>query len=189
VVREATKLLESKGLVEIRRGIGVVVVEPSPDVLSHHLLMFLGNDEAALWDLHQVREVIEPEIAALAAENATREDIAKLEQVVLQMKEGLASRAEEEYVAVDLAFHRGLAQSTQNTLLQLLVHSIVDTIHEIGQPLLSAKGAEGCVTHHGRILKAVKSGKPKEASKAMRRHLKQIRRDLRLPIGLRETEG
>ncbi|MBI5079963.1 MAG: FadR family transcriptional regulator, partial [Chloroflexi bacterium] len=115
-VREAVRTLREKGLVEGHPGRGTFVTDGTASAMrgSLGLMMKIGGTNGAS-DLAEVREIFEPEIAALAAKNATKEQIAMMREAVAAMDEKLDD--DEAFVEADLNFHLALARSTQNTLI------------------------------------------------------------------------
>src|SRR5512134_999370 len=106
-VREAVKALREKGLVEIEAGRGTFITHGVSKALRHSLdWMVRSGDGNRLADLVQVRYILEPEIAALAAEMATELDIERLEHAVSVMDSAMDSA--DVYVEADLEFHLAL---------------------------------------------------------------------------------
>lgn len=177
VVREAIKLLKAVGLVRVKQGVGTFIAEPGPDVLEASLIAFMGSGPKVISDLHQVREILEPEIVALAAQSVTDEQIARLEQAVRDMEENILHL--QRHIEADQRFHSTLAEATQNTILQLLSYSIVDLTQKERHLSFASPGAteRGCY-HHRRILEAVQNRDPQRARATMQDHLKQIRDDM-----------
>jgi GntR family transcriptional repressor for pyruvate dehydrogenase complex len=177
VVREAIKLLKAVGLVRVKQGVGTFIAEPGPDVLEAPLLAFMGSGPKVISDLHQAREILEPEIVALAAQSVTDDQIARLEQAVCDMEENLLHL--QKHIEADQRFHSTLAEATQNSILQLLSYSIVDLTQKERHLSFASPGAteRGCY-HHRRILEAVQARDPERARAAMQAHLKQIRDDM-----------
>src|SRR5688572_9418447 len=87
-LREALKLLESQGVLELRPGPGggIMVREPSTDLLAHGLSVFLRLHEVPFVTVVKAREVIEPALAYEAAVNGTAQDFAELEASIARMK-------------------------------------------------------------------------------------------------------
>jgi GntR family transcriptional repressor for pyruvate dehydrogenase complex len=79
VVRDATRILMAKGLVEVQHGRGVFVTEPTNQAFGDALLLALQRANASAWDVEQFELILLPEIIAMAAEYATEEDIEELE--------------------------------------------------------------------------------------------------------------
>lgn len=176
-VREAVKALREKGLVEIEAGRGTFITHGISKALRHSLdWMVRSGDGNPLADLVQVRNILEPEIAALAAEMATAPDIERLEDAVRVMDSAMDSA--DLYVEADLEFHLALAGATQNKLIPTLIDPIVDLLRaQRSRIFLVEGGAQRGQYHHKRILEAIKQHDPASARKAMQAHLAQVRQD------------
>jgi len=118
VLREATRVLSAKGLVYSKPRVGAVVRSRSqwhlldPDVL---FWLMQSTPHSKFFDtLSGVRRILEPEIAAMTATNATPEDIARIEKAYLGME---TATNHEELLQADLDFHRAIAEATHNDLL------------------------------------------------------------------------
>lgn len=177
VVREAIRMLAQEGLVEVRRGLGTFAIDGTSEALkdSIGLLMSINQSEDS-FDLVEVREVLEPEIAARAALRATAEDIAALRDIVRIMDENLEN--ETVFVEQDLAFHLALARATHNLLFPKLIEPIVDLLFEQrrGTFRVAGSAARG-QEYHRQIVEAVENGHADLARQAMREHLGQVRQD------------
>lgn len=181
VVREAIKLLRAAGLLRVRVGIGSFVTLPSRNILEEPLSRFSTPERRKITELIQLREAIEPPITALAAQNATSKDIAKLEQAIEEMQANLTNP--HEYIVADNVFHNTLAEATQNSLFQLIVHSIVDLLQESRRFAVSSPGAaERSSHHHRQILEAVKAKDVEGAQEAMIAHMSQIMGDIEIGL-------
>ncbi len=178
-VREAVKALRQKGLLETYPGRGTFITNGTSQAMRHSLSLVVnlggahGSD-----DLVQVREIFEPEIAALAAKHAASEQVAAMDQAVATMDEALDDA--ERYIEADLDFHLALAEATRNDIIPILIDSIVDLLRDQRKSIFSTPGGprRGQI-HHKRILKAVKQQDPNAARKAMCAHLAQVRQDSR----------
>jgi GntR family transcriptional repressor for pyruvate dehydrogenase complex len=177
VVREAIKLLKAVGLVRVKQGVGTFIAEPGPDALEAPISAFMGSGPKVISDLHQVREILEPQIAVLAAQSITDDQIAGLEQSLREMEDNLLQL--QKHIEADQRFHSILAEATQNSVLQLLVYSIVDLTQKERHLSFASAGAteRGCY-HHRRILEAIRSRDPEWTRQEMQAHLKQIRDDI-----------
>jgi GntR family transcriptional regulator, transcriptional repressor for pyruvate dehydrogenase complex len=128
-------------------------------------------------NLVEVRELLEVEIAGLAAARATGKEIAAMREAVKVMDESLSNA--DAYIAADNCFHEALAQATQNTLIFMLINSIVNLLSEQRKQIFEvAGGPERGQTHHKRILESVVRRDPEAARAAMRSHLRQVREDV-----------
>ncbi|HET6443257.1 MAG TPA: FadR/GntR family transcriptional regulator [candidate division Zixibacteria bacterium] len=181
VVREAIKLLRAAGLLRVRVGIGSFVTLPSRNILEEPLSRFSTPEKRKIAELIELREAIEPPITALAAKNATSEDISKLELAIEEMQANLNNP--HEYIIADNVFHNTLAEATQNSLFQLIVHSIVDLLQESRRLAVSSPGAaKRSSYHHRQILEAVKARDVEGAQVAMIAHMSQIKGDIEIGL-------
>lgn len=176
-VREAVKALREKGLVEIETGRGTFITHGVSKALRRSLDWMVRSGEGnRLADLVQVRDILEPEIAALAADMATGPDIESLEQAVSVMDSALNDA--DVYVEADLGFHLALATATQNRLIPTLIDPIVDLLREQRKRIFLVEGgAQRGQYHHKRILDAIKKHDRMAAREAMQAHLTQVRQD------------
>jgi GntR family transcriptional repressor for pyruvate dehydrogenase complex len=176
-VREAVKTLREKGLVEAYPGRGTFITR----VISHSIgqtldrMMKIGEPEGTA-HLIVVREILEPEIAALAAASADEEDIESMREAIVLMD---ARRQEPEaFIEADLDFHLALAEAAANPLILSLIDSIVGVLREQRLRTFHVEGGpERGQYHHKRILEAVEHRDSQGAREAMRAHLRQVRED------------
>ena len=177
VVREAVKTLQQDGLIEVKAGLGTFVVDATDKAFSQSLSLLMSvNLSDNLLDVVEIREILEVQMAALAATRAKPEDIEKLKSAVGIMDQSLDDVSE--FIKQDHAFHLALAQATQNAVMPLLVSSIVDLLQQLRSRTASVNGSlERGQRHHKRILDAICRGDAEAAHEAMRAHLRQVRRD------------
>ena len=176
-VREAFKALREKGLVEVRPGRGTFITNGTSRAArnSFGLMMRIDQTEGSQ-DLVEVREIFEPEIAALAATRATDEQIAGMQAAVATMDASMTNA--HTFIEADLDFHLALAEASQNSLIPTLIDFIVDLLREQRTRIFYVPGgAERGQFHHKRILEAVTRHDPEAAREAMRVHLQQARED------------
>jgi GntR family transcriptional repressor for pyruvate dehydrogenase complex len=177
VIREAVRILVAKGLLETKPGVGTLVREVTSDQIVEPLSLLLQAQEEGISveHLHQVRRMLEVEIAGLAATQATEEDIADLEEILAKMES--VTDIPESFAAKDADYHRGLARSTHNPLLIILLDSIRDLMQEVR--LLVTRHPDlrlRVMPDHRGILERVVARDPEGARKAMEKHLEHARR-------------
>ncbi len=176
-VREAVKALSEKGLVQIRAGRGTFVTNGTLQAVRDSLgrMMRIGQLDGT-GELVEVREIIEPEIAALAATRATQEHISAMQEAVSIMDRSLEDA--NAYIEADLDFHLALAEATQNVMILTLIDSIVDLLREQRIRIFHVEGGpQRGQIYHKRILDAVMHHDAAAACEAMQAHLEQVRKD------------
>lgn len=186
-VREAVKALREKGLVQVQPGRGTFITDGTSRAMRHSLgLMAKFGGVESSRNLVEVREILEPEIAALAASRANDEQIAALHRAVETMDTALTDA--ETFIEADLDFHLALADATQNFLVPTLIDSIIELLRQDRKNvfLYVEGGAARGQFHHKRILEAVLAHDPDKARQAMRAHLEQVRRDTETSVRARD---
>jgi GntR family transcriptional regulator, transcriptional repressor for pyruvate dehydrogenase complex len=171
VVREAVRALAAKGVIDARTGSGLRVAEVPATAVSESMSLYLrGRASLDYAQIHEVRSMVEVEVAARAAERATAADIERLREVCERMAESLDDL---EWVSqADVDFHRTLAELTHNELYVIMLDSIGDVLLEIRRATLGVTGRplKGLRAHR-KILRAVERHDPAAAREAMRVHL------------------
>lgn len=177
-VREALKTLAQMGLIEMAPGRGTTVADNTSHAMRSSLgLLLQVNHLHGPQHLVELREIIEPEIAALAAQRADAEQVSELRAAVEAMEQAL--RSAPEYIRADNQFHRTLAQATRNPLILSLVDSIVDLLSEQRAHIFRVDGGpERGQVYHKALLDAVERRDADAAREAMRAHLAQVRADV-----------
>ena len=176
-VREAVKILVEKGLIEIRAGRGTFVMNGNSTGMRQSFGRLIKPDSIeGLASLLEVRELLEPETAALAASRMTDEYISAMREAVQTMDTAYGDT--NLYVEADLDFHLALAEATQNLIIPALMDTLIDLLREQRKRLASVEGSlQRAQVHHKEILEAVNRQDPEAARRAMQRHLQQIRED------------
>lgn len=183
-VREAMKALTLKGLIVVHPGRGTFVTDDTSTAVRHSidLLVRIGNEDN-IRHLVEVREILEPEIASLAATRATDEHIAAMQEAVDAMDKAMDDP--DAFIEADLDFHLTLAQGTDNALIPVLIDTLVDLLREHRKHAASVEGGlERGQPFHKIILDAVKNNDPDAARESMRAHLQQIRKDIETALSL-----
>jgi GntR family transcriptional repressor for pyruvate dehydrogenase complex len=180
-VREAVKALREKGLVEAYSGRGTFITDGTSQAArqSFDLMVKIGQQEGAPY-LAELRLILEPGIAALAATRVTDEDLAGLRETVAVMDR--AQKDPAAYIEADLDFHLALAEAAANPLILSLIDSIVGLLREQRIKIFNVEGGpQRGQFHHKRIFEAMERRDPELARNAMRAHLEQVRDDSQLP--------
>jgi GntR family transcriptional repressor for pyruvate dehydrogenase complex len=178
-VREAVKALREKGLVEAYPGRGTFITNGTSQAIrqSLDLMIKIGQPDGSL-HLAEIREILEPEIAALAATRIEEQHLSMMREAYGVMVS--AMKDPDAYIEADLDFHLALAEAAANPLILSLLDSIVGLLREQRMRIFHVDGGpERGQLHHIKILEAVESQDAEKARAAMRAHLKQVREDSR----------
>jgi GntR family transcriptional repressor for pyruvate dehydrogenase complex len=177
VIREAAKRLELQGLLEIRQGSGMTIVDKLHKPLNGALSLLVPNEFQRLRQLTEVRLAIEPENARLAAERATAADCEALSACHDRFE---AASGFEEQVNADMTFHCLVAEASGNKIAALLIQSLSELLQTSLNHGYSRVTKDLAVADHAQVLRAILGRRPAAAAKAMRTHLKHARTDLGL---------
>jgi GntR family transcriptional repressor for pyruvate dehydrogenase complex len=178
VVREAIRILQTKGLLEVRPGIGSIVRSPSSSQVIEGLSLLIQSKangaDISLEAVCEVRSLLEVEIAKMAAERATHEDIQEIQKIVDDLETQVNLPAKFYERAVD--FHRSLALATHNPLLVILFDAIQELVLGMRQTLVPEPIApQAALRSFRHILEQVRTRNAEGAAQAIEQHLYQIR--------------
>lgn len=195
-VREAVKMLEGRGLVELARGRRALVREPSGAAFSDFVVSLIRHDPKGLFDLIELRIALETMSARAAAKRASRAALQALEAAMQGMREAAeeynaaiaasvdAEPADRRFHDFDLQFHEALATASGNRVLAFLFEAMSTSLRESfsmsrrGQALRGST-REDTVAAHQAVLDAIRAGNERAAGEAMRVHLADTERDVR----------
>ncbi|HME45890.1 MAG TPA: FadR/GntR family transcriptional regulator [Syntrophorhabdales bacterium] len=169
-IREACRKLENSGFVRIRQGIGggTFVTELDFDHLLGTFLDLFMSDKISIPALHQVRVLVETEVARLAALHITP-TYAKRLQEALDAEE-LPMRSHADHINRKSTMHYILAEMCGNPLLEVLVKFIMTSTARVLEALQPDAELMHPVGTHQPIVEAVLSGNPRAAAAAMKTH-------------------
>jgi GntR family transcriptional regulator, transcriptional repressor for pyruvate dehydrogenase complex len=177
VVREALNLLEARGLISIEHGRGAVVSGGSTHAVRDTLGLLLRIRPKALWELLEIRKILEVEISGLAAERAGEGDVREMRGQLSRMETLI--EAPEGYVDADVEFHALLARSTRNEVLLTMLDPVVELLRASREVSASRPGsARRALREHEEILGCVKAGDAEGARERMRAHLVNTAEDI-----------
>lgn len=170
-LREAVKALEAMRILDVRRGDGTYVTSLQPSLLLEAMSFVLDFHEShAVLEVFEVRRILEPASAAIAARRATREQIAEMREHLTRVR---ADTPQDELVDHDVAFHRMIASATGNDYLVSMLETISSqTARARVWRALTEDGAVPRTLHeHARILDAIDEGDAEVARAAMVVHI------------------
>lgn len=173
-VREAIRILEQKKILRSRPGSGTFIILEDESSVVEFMARAIFREKNTLSEIFQFRELLEPQIAGLAARNATQKNISVLEDILEKQKQELGNTIESK--ELDEKFHLALAKATGNSVLfqvvELFGHILLKSRHEDSQsPYRNKLSIEG----HNKILDAIKDADFRAANKLMAGHLDAIR--------------
>jgi GntR family transcriptional repressor for pyruvate dehydrogenase complex len=166
-LREAIRMLAARGLIEVRHGVGLFVAGASPRPVSDAITLLLRRERAAPEDLLEVRRLLEVEIAALAAQRATGEDLARLAEALAEL--GRTDQPLEAQIAADAAFHLALASAAHNPVFLAISEAVRQPLLESMRVTYPADdGPSHRQREHAAIFDAVRRHRLEDARTAMR---------------------
>ena len=179
-LREALRVLEQKGLIEIKLGVGGGSVIKAVDTgqISESLGLLIRSQKVSLNHLAQFREDVESIIAAHAAQWHSKEDIKKLKQLLTKalecVEKGRSQR--DAFINIDKRIHMTMAEITGNPIYISVLHSIHDNIHRyydrflpMEEPELEENYQDLCD-----IIEAIENGQVGQARELAQHHVKRF---------------
>ncbi|WP_303962672.1 FadR/GntR family transcriptional regulator [Succinatimonas hippei] len=167
-LREAVRMLASRNILIVKHGSGIYVSD-KPGVSQDPLgFTFVKDKKRLIHDLVEFRMMLEPRVAALAAQNRTKEQLAKLEAQAAVVDE-LISQGKS-HAQADSVFHSLLGEMSGNSVLpnlEPIIFKAIDLFIDLSQSKLS----HDTIGEHRAIVEAIKAGKSVDASDAMIAHL------------------
>ncbi len=172
-IREAIRALVSRNILEIRRGSGTFIkCGVADDPLG---LVFIKDKLKLAKDLLEIRFMIEPKIASLAAINSTKDDIKEMEKLCNEVEELILNG--KPHMEKDIEFHTAIAKSSKNIVTTSLVPIINKSI-AIFIDITNTQLKEETIETHREIIEAIKINDSNAAYDAMMLHLIHNRRNI-----------
>ena len=172
-LREALRMLSAKGLISIEKGRGIFVKKISSDSVTDpmHNYLKLRMGASYVLEVIEARKVIEPEIARVAAQKRSDEDIEIMQKDIEAMQtfdgspEGLAK--------YDMDFHLTIAKATRSDLLHLMLKPVFKLMPEIKSMIISdvPEARDSAIIWHKKILNAIIEKDSDQAYEVMKQHL------------------
>jgi GntR family transcriptional repressor for pyruvate dehydrogenase complex len=189
-LREALRVLEQKGLIEVKLGVGGGSVVKAVDTaqISESLGLLIRSQKVSLNHLARFREDVEGIIAAHAAQRHSQEDITKLKQLLTEarkcVEKGRSLR--DAFINIDKQIHMTLAEITGNPIYISVLHSIHDNIHRYYDRFLSMEEPELKENYQDLcdIIEAIESSRVEQARELAQHHVKRFNQYMKK----RETE-
>ncbi len=170
-IREALRILEIKGFIETRPGIGAFVKSHEGDIFSP-LSTWLKDNNEALHHFFEVRSLLEPSTARMAAERISDEDLEALKKNLEEFGNTVAAGDLPRAILVDAEFHRLIGKATGNKVLSSIMDALYRTMIEGWKAPLKIPGQpHKSLAEHSEILDAIRAKDGAKASLLMNEHL------------------
>jgi GntR family transcriptional repressor for pyruvate dehydrogenase complex len=178
-LREAVKALEIIRVLDVRRGDGTYVTSLTPSLLLDAMSFIVDvHQDASVLELFEVRRILEPAAAALAATRATAEDIQHLRELLNRVD---ATTSVDDLVAQDIVFHGYLSELSGNAYLAQLLETLSSsTVRARVWRGLSEEGSVArTLTEHRAIVDALEEHDPELVQAQALAHVSGVIRWLR----------
>lgn len=194
-IREALRVLEQKGLIEIKLGVGggAVIKGVTTDKMSESLALLVQHKQVSLNHLAEFREGVEALVAALAAERVTKGDVEPLRELLAQAHGYLAHGVShwDRFIRVDEQVHLALSRITGNPLFASVLKTVHDNIHRYYESFLP--GDEGIMRENYQdlcdIVEAVERGHGAKAARLVQAHVRRFNRRMKEKQQRNSQEG
>ncbi|MBN2545920.1 MAG: FadR family transcriptional regulator [Spirochaetes bacterium] len=170
-IREAIKILASQNIIEIISGKGTFVTQ-NPGISSDPLGLAFIDDKNLIYSLIEVRLIIEPQVAKLAAQHASDKEINKLQKVINDMKKIMKLKDDDAWIKSEFEFHKSISYATKNPVIMRIVpiihESIIKTLKYAPRTPFDHKNA---IIEHSKILQAIIDKDAEKSMQTMQQHL------------------
>jgi GntR family transcriptional repressor for pyruvate dehydrogenase complex len=175
-LREALRVAQAQGLIEISRGRRPRVAKPGTAAASEVIGLAFERMGQAFEHLVEARQILECQIARLAATRASESHIATMQETIEQMvanKDDIATCGEN-----DFRFHNALLEASGNVIFRIMLEPLAELLRKSRRETMLRRGVDRAISGHRKILAAVMEGDSDKAAEAMSLHLKMAAEDL-----------
>lgn len=171
-LRPVLKVLENMGVISQRVGSGTRLNKAAASILAEPLQFLILLDGITSQELMEARLIVEPELAARAAERATAQDVEDLKRAIVRMEE--SEHDPREFVDSDLEFHQAVYRAAGNRVCTMLFTVVHQSLEELVRYTSELVQPEHTIRFHRRIFSAIRRGLPDAARQQMREHLEDV---------------
>lgn len=181
-LREALRVLEQKGLIEIKLGVGggSVVKDVNADQIREGLGLLIRSQKVSLNHLAEFREDVEGIVAARAASRRSRADISNLKALLARARKSIdgGTSQRDDFIKIDKQIHLLLAQIAQNPIYLSVLHSVHDNIHRYYDRFLSMEARRLQENYQDLcdLVEAVEKRRADRARRLARSHVRRFNR-------------
>ncbi len=173
IAREAIRELSALGVLQVQQGKATRVRAVDGAPLTRLFLFAAGDGVAGLVQAVELRRILEPGFAELAALRRTEADLENLNRIAGLMEQGIADIPS--WIEADLAFHQAIANAAGNRLITLQMEGLSPVIRRVMEEFNRRRPRTGAdqramLQRHLNVIEAVRSGSPEKARAAMNAH-------------------
>lgn len=188
-VREALRLLQAKGLVEVVQGKGAFVSRKE-DLKKEELADWFRENEIELKDVNEVRMAIEPLAIRLAIERCTKQEFQRLQDIHTKMLEAADRQDWAEIAVCDEKFHTCIVECSHNKLLISINKAIVKNLKKFREKTFQIdSNIKNCIPFHAAVLDAFGKKDTELAQKKLLEHLERVETDLESSKNIADDSG
>ena len=179
VIREALRILETSGLVNIKKGPsgGIFVSHVYHKPIKHSLNNMITSGEVTVDHLFDVRLLIEPRIAMEAAVHAKNKDLKRLRELITDSSHHLDDPSH--LKRNNLHFHLMLAKASGNPVLSILLESVFEILVELSLDFLDLSLEKHFFQVHKEIFQAIEKKRPEDAKRLIEKDIQDVRDKLK----------
>ncbi len=174
IVREALRILTSRGLVRTHQGRGTVILEPNADSYAHAIRLMLLRSDVTVGNVLMARAILESAVAAEAAMQRSEKDITKLRGHLEDFAGHIDGGDYGEVLRSHSDFHAAILEAAHQPAMEVLLAPMNAVIVRSSVPANPADPDQWILDLHVPILDAIAAGDPNEAANAMRRHFTEV---------------
>ncbi|MCM3763870.1 FadR/GntR family transcriptional regulator [Neobacillus niacini] len=177
-VREAYKILEAYGYLQVKHGTGVFVASPEHQIQKVTEALFVSTEH--IKDFFSVRKILEEWTVKWAIENSNEDQFTELEQIVNEANEMVKEKIDYKKLGeLDHKFHITIAKNSNNVVLNGIMNYLIDLLSESRNKSIQIPGrALQSVQEHTQILQAIKQKNSELAQQCMKNHLESVERSI-----------
>ncbi len=174
-IRDAINELKGSGFVETRKPQGIFVLPLTDTLLKNPLIALMENEMKNVYDFINIRKNLEADSAALAAENATKSELKKMEQAIRGMEQARGLHREKLWNQGDNEFHLTIVKASKNVVMMHIIDTFAVLMSSLRHTLRLVVDTEekldAVLAEHQRIYDAIARGDSIEARNSMIKHM------------------
>lgn len=177
-IREALRILEFQGIIEVQPGRGAFVTSEviNETETDDGVRRWFREHSSEVLEILEVREALEARSARLAAKNASEQDIEDLRDIQQRAYECIEQNDFNTLIHLDREFHRLISKASGNQMLSQLIDMTIDAMVSPRRSIMRLPGrAPQSWTDHQAVLDAIANGNPEQAEKNLLNHINSVR--------------